>query len=244
MTRFTKSVTVTTAALVSLVVLISAPGEQGKTAANSASGRLMSSRAASCAALLKDGRLLITGGEVNKTTVATAELFSVVRGASDAAPMSTPRLEHACATLTDGRVLVVGGSTTGGTALNTAEIFDPVSGAWSNAGILTTPRVGATASLLQGGKVLIAGGATPTGVLSSVELYDPVTKTSQFAPQPLASKRSQHAAAVLGNGKVLIAGGTDGTNALDSLEMYDPASSTFAPAGKLSQSRSGLSSTT
>src|SRR4051794_40675579 len=110
-------------ALLSIGILMRAGNESGKTSAANAvgNGRMMSSRAGSCAALLKDGRILITGGEVSKTIVATAELFSVRTGTSDAVSMSTPRTEHACTTLADGRVVVAGGLTTSGTALNTAE---------------------------------------------------------------------------------------------------------------------------
>src|SRR5262245_8813317 len=107
MTRLKKSAAITTAALVSIAFLLNAAGGVDKyAAASGAAGndRLMSSRAGSCAAVLKDGRILITGGEASKATiVATAELFSVATGTSDAAPMSTPRAEHACATLEDGR---------------------------------------------------------------------------------------------------------------------------------------------
>ena len=122
MLRPTRWTAVAGITLLSIGVLMRAGNEAEKTSAVNAigNGRMMSSRAGSCAALLKDGRILITGGEVGKTTVATAELFSVRTGTSDAAPMLTPRTDHACATLADGRVLVAGGLTTCGTALNTA----------------------------------------------------------------------------------------------------------------------------
>src|SRR5262245_27719801 len=110
MTRLKKSAAITTAVLVPIAFLLNAAGGADKDAGAAGNGRLMSSRAGSCAAVLKDGRILITGGEASKATiVGTAERFTVVTGTSDAAPMPTPRVEHACATLGDGRVLVVGG---------------------------------------------------------------------------------------------------------------------------------------
>jgi hypothetical protein len=241
----TKFIAAVTVPLSITLLLIGASSDAANKAAasNAAAGRMMSSRAGSCATVLKDGRLLITGGEAGKSILASTELFSVRSGASGAPSMSSARSEHACAVLSDGRVLVAGGWTTGGTVLNTIEILDSALGAWTPAGILTSPRAGATASLLKNGKVLIAGGETPGGVLGSVELYDPATGNVESAPLPLLARRSQHAAAVLGNGKVLIAGGTDGTNALDTLELYDPATGVFSAAGKLSQRRSGLTAT-
>ena len=54
MTRSITAVMSVTAVLVPLALLMSATSETDKIAANSTSGRLMSSRAGSCAALLRD----------------------------------------------------------------------------------------------------------------------------------------------------------------------------------------------
>jgi len=74
-------------------------------------------RTGACAALVGDGRALVTGGlDSSGAPLAGAEVMDAVTGGfSPASPMSVPRARHACAALPDGRVLVAGGVTTGGT---------------------------------------------------------------------------------------------------------------------------------
>src|SRR5829696_3572457 len=81
------------------LLLVGASSDKTAAAANANTGRMMSSRAASCAVMLKDGRILITGGEAGKSILSSTEFFSVRSGASNGPAMSIARSEHACAAL-------------------------------------------------------------------------------------------------------------------------------------------------
>jgi hypothetical protein len=81
---------------------------------------LSSARANASAALLQDGRVLITGGDSGSGSVATADFFAADGTMSAAPPMVNARSKHVSVTLQDGRVLVAGGITAGGSATNTA----------------------------------------------------------------------------------------------------------------------------
>ena len=91
-------------------------------------------------ALLKDGRVLIAGGQSDVFSLdmlATAVLFDpVTESFMPTGSMSEPRTNHSMITLRDGRVLAVGGDlamdhgsigdSTGSTDLiSSAEIYDP-----------------------------------------------------------------------------------------------------------------------
>ena len=174
-------------------------------------GPMAEARAGASAALLPDGRTLITGGSGASGALASAEYFS--GGAFSAAPaMATARSRHASVTLKDGRVLVTGGTTTGGAPTNSAEIF--FSGSWSAASAtMTEARAGHTASLLSDGRVLIAGGANTSGVSQTVDIFDPATGLFSYVGQ-LSLPRKNHAAALLADGRILIAGGSFGGTSL------------------------------
>ena len=122
-------------------------------------GSLSSVRSGSAAALLADGNVLVTGGDIGSSAVASVELFDVNTGTfSPAASMSVARTRHTAVTLVDGRVLVAGGRSADGSTLRSAEIFDPGTGTWTAAGNMAQRRASHTASLLGDGRVLIAGG--------------------------------------------------------------------------------------
>ncbi len=75
-----------------------------------ASGGAMSqARAGASAALLQDGRILITGGDGGAGPSATAEFYGTDGSFLAAAPMNVARSGHISAVLKDGRVLVAGG---------------------------------------------------------------------------------------------------------------------------------------
>jgi hypothetical protein len=193
-------------------------------------------------AVLPNGRVLVSGGEIGSTPLATAMIYSPATGTwFAAAPMNIPRYQHTATVLPDGTVLVAGGRTTGSINTKTAEIFDPATNTWTKlTSSLSVARSYHTATLLPAqGQVLLAGGFGTANPLTNADLYDPVAKT--FTPTgALSITRYQHTATLLQNGQVLITGGQGGTgavtastNAQSTLEIYDPAGGGFTPVTSL-----------
>lgn len=198
------------------------------------------------ATLLKDGRVLIAGGELaNETHLASAQIYDPASNTFSPTGSMTTARENATATLLqDGRVLITGGDQgdRGMTEhiLSSAEVYDPAIGKFTATGSMSAVRTEHTASLLQDGRVLVVGGwSFDRGAdQASAELYDPAL--GAFRPTwSLAVGRELHTATVLHDGRVLIAGGTTGGGpvALDSAAVYDPASGSFAQAGQLTMAR-------
>src|ERR1700686_5346550 len=115
---------------------------------------MSSARAGASAVLLKDGRILITGGDAGSGALASADLFNTDGTISPAPPMNIARSGHLSLVLQDGRVLVAGGTTSGGGAINAAEIYDPVANSWTTvASGMVEARSNATVTVLQDGRV-------------------------------------------------------------------------------------------
>src|ERR1700722_2322694 len=169
--------------------------------------------------MLRDGRVLLTGGDKNagfRSQLASAEIYDPGSGAFTATgSMSTPREGHTATMLRDGRVLVAGGSPNGIQATDSAEIYDPSSGSFSRTGNLHQPRVAHVAALLGTGEVLIAGGGRggmPGGYISydTAEEYDPVRGRFTTMRAHMKSDRVGAAAVKHKDGRVLIVGGKRG----------------------------------
>ncbi len=138
------------------------------------------------AALLRDGTVIVAGGDpggvaVGDPMLASAELYDPSLDKwSATSGMSTPRAQSASTVLADGRVLVLGGFAEPGvpdSLLASAELFDPKMRSWIGAGSMSITRFDSTATLLENGNVLIAGGVLADGVTSSAELYVPASDT-------------------------------------------------------------------
>jgi N-acetylneuraminic acid mutarotase len=139
-------------------------------------------RVGATATLLKDGRVLVAGGDSS----GTAELFNPATNTwTYAASLITPRSGHTATLLNNGEVLVVGGdSSTGQGSFSTAEVYDPVSDRWSSAGTLAGGGFfGHTATLLSNGQVLIAGGG------AVAQLYSPPATAHIAIPTALPRAR-------------------------------------------------------
>jgi len=162
----------------------------------SVTGSLNTGRESHTATLLRNGNVLVAGGEEcsvsgcgRPTVTISAELYNPGTGEwSGTASLNTPRTSHTATLLPDGRVLIAGGilwDDVGGFSpfdtLEIAEIYDPAVGNWSRTASLNVPRDGHTATLLSNGKVLVVGGYFG-GYLSSAELYD---SSSSSAPNPI-----------------------------------------------------------
>ncbi|HEX5504058.1 MAG TPA: kelch repeat-containing protein [Thermomicrobiales bacterium] len=121
---------------------------------------LGTARIGHAAALLPDGRVLVTGGRGLRTTDTTA-LFDPATGKwTPGAPMLVPRADHTATALPGGRVLVAGGwrAYDFKSVQATAELYDPATNSWSLTGPLPARVRGQQAALLPDGRVLLVGG--------------------------------------------------------------------------------------
>src|SRR6266478_5156020 len=207
-------------------------------------GSMSEPRSGASAALLQDGRILITGGDNGSGPATTAEFFDTTGAFVPAPPMNVARSNHVSVVLQDGRVLAAGGTVAGGGATNAVEIYDPIVNTWGSlSGGMIEARSGATATVLKDGRVLVVGGQNGSVVSSTIEVFDPVGGSFSFAGA-LFSPRTQHATAVLADGRVLIIGGSNGSVPLASSDIFDPIAGTVAPGPSLATPRSSHSATT
>ena len=172
-----------------------------------ATGAPVAARQTHAAALLADGRVLLTGGTIDGPDGATSsEVYDPATGTfSEAGTMASPRLGHASVTLPDGRVLIVGGirtlgETTGDRRVATAEVYNPATGGFTLTGAPQVLRTLARALTLNDGSVLIYRDGL------DVEIYDPISSSFRSAGT-FVEARNALAAAVLNDGRVLVTGG-------------------------------------
>ena len=120
------------------------------------------------AALLPDGRVLVTGGWAltsnSDKSLASAEIYDPATNRWTATgSMATGRARGSIAALPDGRVLVVDGVDPAYHVMATTEIWDSASGRWRLAGRLGTAVMWPALAVLHDGRVLVAGGALDAG---------------------------------------------------------------------------------
>jgi hypothetical protein len=193
-----------------------------------------SARENATATLLKNGKVLITGGdahpELTWTFYASAELYDPATGKfTMTGPMTAARAWARATLLVDGRVLITGGEGCANPKhcaniqagamedLVSAEIYDPSTGKFTSTGSMSDAlaSLGATATLLPDGRVLVAG--LNVGV---ADLYDPATGKFVRSGGETALE-SPSTATLLPNGKVLVTGNGGKP------ELYDEASGKF-----------------
>lgn len=114
---------------------------------------------------LRDGRVLVTGGNDGTGPLATAEVYDPgTNGWAAAAPMTTAREGHTATLLDNGDVLVVGGfGTQRPISLATAERYDVVADRWTPVAPMVSERSGHTAVAFtdadaRAGVLLVGGG--------------------------------------------------------------------------------------
>jgi Galactose oxidase, central domain len=218
----------------------SAPSPTPAAAGNfTAVGNMTTARADHTATLLRNGKVLIAGGEgVGFHALASAELYDPsTRTFAPTGNMITPRYGHSATLLTDGRVLIAGGTqnVNGGGFVFTAEIYDPSTGAFTATGDLSSivggvyGPPGNVTTLLPDGRVFVAGS-------DNAEIYDPQSGT--FTPTgPYANLSDAYGITVtlLTNGKVLITGCVDTglSCSVAATELFDPQSGTFGVTGPM-----------
>ena len=217
----------------------------------SPTGPMTLGRDASMQCLLKDGRILITGGGTPPAfeVTDTAEIFDPAtrQFSRIAATMSGPRWSHTQTTLKDGKVLIAGGRNAestdrpGSKVLETAELFDPQTNTFTPTGSMSIGRRNHAAVLLNDGRVLITGGGIgiPTGstmALDTAELYDPATGKFKLLTSKLSVPRQFHDVVSMPDGTVLLIGGTPGPGLLNgnkSVDRFDPATEAFTQVGDM-----------
>ena len=119
-------------------------------------GRMMTPRAGHTATLLTNGKVLIAGGSLGFSELATAELYDPDRRIfTPSGDMTTPRSLHTATLLPDGRVLIAGGNRSAGPnySTNSAEIYDPSTGTFAATGDMISDHKCQQANLLGNGKV-------------------------------------------------------------------------------------------
>lgn len=209
------------------------------------------------ATLLEDGRVLISGGCIDKDNPdptfraepdvdARAELFDTrTRRFTPTGEMQLPRRTHTGIRLPNGKVLILGGALpTFGNAATAPELYDPASGQFGYPGAYDCDLLLAygTPTLLPGGRVLVTSWKSYGGG-HSAKIYDPA-KGGCTPTGEMITPRRGGSAIVLANGKVLLSGGGsygDSGHADDYLrssELYDPAAGTFSASGEMVLGRS------
>lgn len=220
-----------------LLALLPATAGAGGVPVLSAGAAMEVERAAHTATLLRDGRVLVTGGiRAGEAALASAELYDPrTRTFSPAGAMASVRSGHTATLLLDGRVLIAGGWDDD-VPQRTAELFDPATGRFTPTASLTAPRGAATATLLRNGRVLVAGGYDGDVSLASADLYDP--STGRFSRTgAMHAGRAAHTATLLRDGRVLVTGGNTPDRVRRSAEIYDPRTGRFVATGSLTVRR-------
>ena len=175
----------------------------------SPSFRMDPSRIGHTATLLKDGRVLIIGGQNVGRDVGllgrnliydpSSEAFS------EAGNLQFDRRNHKAVLLQDGRVLIIGGIAGRGPSVQTAEIYDPQTNTFSPAGVSTIdPSV---ALLLPSGNVFLIRSYN-----GDIVLYDPATHAFSNTGYSISPRRSFATATLLEDGRVMVAGGLKWTD--------------------------------
>jgi hypothetical protein len=169
------------------------------------------------ATLLRDGRVLVVGGqEVTYTgnyPTLHPEIYDPATNSwtEKSDPVVGISWNHSATLLPSGKVLVLNGTT--------AAIFDPVTDTWSTA---TTPASQQfhKAVLLPSGRVLMVGGQDQGLLYNLVQRYDPAADRWTTL-QTLGQGRYYHAISSMTSGGVLVTGGTPtGSDALTSSEIF------------------------
>lgn len=206
-------------------------------------------RSAFVAVRLRDGRILVTGGNNGwHGAYSSTKLFDPATGGWTASGLlNTARMGPIGALLPDGRVLVAGGvysegfrnaeefskgTTWSERSLTSAEIYDPVAGRWTETGPLHHLESAGSAFSLPDGRVLAVG--------ATCEVYDP--RSAAWTEAAGCVERLPRSMTVaLDDGSLLvIGGGIDwGGPALSRVLRFDPETGSSKEVAPLPVPRMG-----
>ena len=171
--------------------------------------RMDPTRIGHTATLLKDGRVLIAGGQnVGRDAVLLGRNLIYdpsTEALSEAGNLQFDRVNHKAVLLEDGRILIIGGAAGRGPFVQTAEIYDPQTNAFSPAGVSTIDP--SAALLLPSGEVFLIRSYN-----GDIVLYDPATHTFSNTRFSISPRRSFATATLLEDGRVMVAGGLKWTD--------------------------------
>lgn len=198
-------------------------------------GTMTTTRFFHTSTLLKDGRVLITGGfETDRPghsspefRHATAELFDPAKGTSSATgDMSQARSQHKAIPLQDGRVIIKGNE------LHPPDIYDPQTGKFVILADAAEFARSVATTILSSGDIFLTDEGGNAGVLDR-NTWEFTSSDRMIAP------RTNHSATLLHDGRVLIAGGMNAAGMVKASEIYDPTTHSFSEAGDLDDERWG-----
>lgn len=188
------------------------------------------------ATLLKNGKVLITGGQGIRPAMVTfsAELFDPARGTFESlAPqrLAASRTYHAATLLESGQVLIMGGTDWQTLrAPSSVELYDPVNNTFTLlASGLSSRNEMPQALRLIGGRVMVLNS-------QGVDLFDPLSQAFKAIRGPVKA-RNYEASSVLHDGGAVVLGGIAADGITTSIERYDPLRGSFRWAGQLRQAR-------
>jgi hypothetical protein len=187
--------------------------------------------------VLRDGRVLVTGGETPRGVVApllpgvpagayfrgpAGELYDPTTGAwLPTGGMHIRRSGHTATLLPDGTVLLAGGyNPLANGQVASAELFDAKTLMFRPTGAMGVARAGHSAVETNDGVLVVGGKRSQYGPpLGSAELYRPATGT--WVPMPSMIAGHTFATALrLSDGSVLVAGGTSAGGDTTGAETY------------------------
>jgi len=166
---------------------------------------MLTGRAAHTMTVLRDGRVLVTGGWLDRTfqPVASTEIYDPATDAwHAAAPMHVARSGHAAVLLKSGRVFVFG---QGG-----GEIYTPWTDRWRQVSPTIQDRddFGSAITVLGTGEVLLVGGAETPSAEAVSEIFTPWTgQWRETAVNPYIGACCFASLATLPSGRALAHGG-------------------------------------
>lgn len=193
------------------------------------------------AALLRDGRVLVIGGNDGPKWVRRSEIYDPRTDTwSLAAPLPVGRTRFTAATLPDGRVLVAGGLEEPGPATDTTLLYDPATDSWSDGPRMLTKRAIHSSVTLPDGDILFVGGQNDGSNIA--ERYSIKGQRFEFAGT-LATPRMFGQAALADDGTVVFAGGIvvpeRGFEPVADVERWDPRTNLWTEGPPLHTARAG-----